>query len=69
MLLNMRVPNTIFQRQEKQFIPNRIYYRSNMENLLEKVTLFLSYSDDKLEELKQKNQALHLEESDIERQQ
>ncbi|MCI5870821.1 MULTISPECIES: SP_0009 family protein [Streptococcus] len=40
-----------------------------MENLLEKVTLFLSYSDDKLEELKQKNQALHLEESDIERQQ
>ena len=62
-LLNTCVQNIIILRIGKLFTRFLTYFQGDkMENLLDVIEQFLSLSDEKLEELSDKNQLLRLQE-------
>ena len=61
MLKNMLALNITYHALAKQSIRYQTYYQNNMENLIETIEKFLTYSDEKLEELAKENQKLREE--------
>ncbi|GAA5347178.1 hypothetical protein BOVMAS02_12790 [Streptococcus uberis] len=57
--------NITFHKKVKLFIQYLDYYQNNMENIVKKIETFLSYSDEKLEELHIENQKLKEESQSI----
>ncbi|SNE50623.1 putative extracellular protein [Streptococcus pneumoniae] len=63
MLLNIHERSTIILSRGKKFIRFLTCFKGDkMENLLDVIEQFLSLSDEKLEELADKNQLLRLQE-------